>query len=93
MHTTAKYETMRLAGTLPADGAGSRVSEDQEPVERAVWELAQWLDRWREAEGLEALVDQIRGAWLEYGAENFEVARPEDVRKLADVIPLRRRDG
>jgi hypothetical protein len=92
MHVPTKYETMRAAGALPADESGSRMAEEQEPLKQAVWELAEWLDRWRETEGLEALVDEIRGAWLEYVVENFEVARPNADGKLADVIPLPRRE-
>jgi len=69
------------------------MAEDQDPLKQAVWELAEWLDRWRETEGLEALVDEIRGAWLEYVVEHFEVAPPEADGRLADVIPFPRRKG
>ena len=91
MHVVSKYETMRRAGTHPADESGSSVSEDRQSTKDAVWELAEWLDRWRETEGLEALVDEIRGAWLEYVVEHFEVAQPDPGDKLADVIPFPRR--
>jgi len=65
------------------------MTDDPRPLRDAVIDLATWVDRSRDEPGLEALVDAVREAWMEYvaGSGMFEIPRADG--KLAEVIPLR----
>jgi hypothetical protein len=68
------------------------MNDDTNPLKEAVIELGTWVDRWRDEPDLETLVDAVRKAWMDYvgGPGMFEIPRGDG--KLADVIPLRKRD-
>jgi hypothetical protein len=67
--------------------------DDPHPLKRALIDLAEWHDRWRDEPGLESLVGAVRGSWIGYVAANCEVhaVAPEllEGRQLASVITLR----
>ena len=65
--------------------------DNPHPLKEAVIDLGTWVDRWRDEPGLEALVDSVREAWMDYvaGSGMFEI--PNAGGKLTIVIPLRPR--
>jgi hypothetical protein len=66
------------------------MTDNTNPLKKAIIELGTWVDKWRDEPSLEALVDAVREAWMDYvaGSGMFEVPRADG--KLADVIPLRK---
>ena len=69
------------------------MSDDTHPLKEAVIDLRTWVDRWRDEPGLEALVDAVREAWMDYVAGSGMLEVPRADGKLADVVPLRETKG